>query len=169
MTAVVVPHDPAWASAFEVEARQLEAALGTNCLRLHHIGSTAISGIFAKPIIDILGVVQRLERLDAVAGSLEALGYEAMGAYGIDGRRYFRKQDETGRRTHHMHVFEAGSPHIERHLAFRDYLRHHPEIAAEYSAKKLGILEADQLYQETKDRYVSRLEAVALAWYRSAT
>mgnify|MGYP000440740499 CR=1 FL=1 len=89
-----------------------------------------------------------------------------MGAFGIEGRRYFRKDDSGGNRTHLLHVFKAGSPHIERHLAFSDYLRSHPDKAAEYSALKAGIVSSGAPYQKARDPFVQRIEAQALAWYR---
>lgn len=116
---VVLPHDPAWAVAFEREAEAVRQALAGTRIALHHIGSTAIAGILAKPIIDLLGVVEVLPQMDRHTDQKQALGYEVMGAFGIEGRRYFRKFDRGGNRTHHLHVFGTGSPHVERHLAFR--------------------------------------------------
>lgn len=93
-----------------------------------------------------------------------------MGAYGIEGRRYFRKIDAEGRRTHHLHVFEQGSPHITRYLAFRDHLAAQPEIAAAYSALKARLARGDNPsrdeYLEGKDRFVRAAEQDAIAWYR---
>ena len=165
--ALVVPHDPEWAEAFAAEARALTGAIGGTCVAIHHIGSTAIAGILAKPIIDMLGVVGDFGELQSASGRIEALGYIAMGAFGIEGRRYYRKDNAEGQRTHHLHVYETGSPHIERHLAFRDYLRSHPVKAAEYSALKAQIIASGEPYQQTKDSYVMRVEAEALVWYRS--
>ncbi len=167
MTTRIVPHDQEWAEAFLTEARGLKRVIGENCTALHHIGSTAIPGILAKPIIDILGEVRWLDRMEAVSGNVEALGYEAMGAYGIDGRRYFRKVDGQGRRTHHLHIFEEGSPHIERHLAFSDFLRFHPQKALEYSALKSALIESGTQYQEGKSAFVTNTEAEAIDWYRT--
>lgn len=166
-TVHIAAHDPGWAAAFAAEAHALKAAAPESFLALHHIGSTAVPGILAKPIIDILGVVSSLNGLDAVSGHIEALGYQAMGTFGIDGRRYFRKTDGHGRRTHHLHVFEAGSPHIERHLAFRDFLRVHPQKAVEYSDLKTALVESGAPYQDGKAAFVMKTEAEAIDWYRS--
>lgn len=166
MAPLVVPHDPEWAAAFAAETRALAAAIGETCTALHHIGSTAVPGILAKPIIDMLGVARSFERLDGATGRIEALGYTAMGAFGIEGRRYFRKDDAEGRRTHHLHVFETGSPHIKRHLAFRDYLRSHPEKAREYSALKAALVASGAPYQDGKDAFVKAAEAEAINWRR---
>jgi GrpB-like predicted nucleotidyltransferase (UPF0157 family) len=138
--------------------------MGETCIALHHIGSTAIPGILAKPIIDLLGVARSFERLDGATGRIESLGYTAMGAFGIEGRRYFRKDDAEGRRTNHLHVFESGSPHIERHLAFRDYLRRYPVKAGEYSALKAELVASGAPYQDGKDAFVKAAEAEAINW-----
>ena len=108
--------------------------------------------------------------LDRSSAVLEGLGYEVMGAYGIDGRRYFRKTDANGRRSHHLHVFETGSPHLERHLAFRDYLRAHPDIAAEYANVKAALVEkavGSEAYMDGKAPFITRIEAQALLWARA--
>jgi len=137
---------------------------------LHHIGSTAVPGILAKPIIDMLGVVEHLDWVDQNTHALERLGYEAMGAYGIDGRRYFRKSDAGGVRSHHLHVFQASSPHIDRHLAFRDYLRAHGGVAQRYSDLKAALVrQADatrETYIDGKDPFIAETESLALAWYK---
>lgn len=140
MTDFVVHHDPTWVSDFAAEARALRFVLG-EAITLHHIGSTAIPGILAKPVIDLLGVMSSFQELDSRGPAMRSLGYEAMGENGIEGRRYFLKEDATGRRTHHLHVFLDGSPHLVRHLAFRDYLRHHPAKAAHYSLLKARLAE----------------------------
>ncbi|MEM9472716.1 MAG: GrpB family protein [Pseudomonadota bacterium] len=170
MVEFVVPHDPGWKTAFAAEAALIGAALGGEIVRLHHIGSTAIPNILAKPIIDLLGVVADLDSLDMNSAAMEGLGYEVMGAFGIEGRRYFRKIDAAGRRTHHLHVFTEGSPHIERHLAFRDYLTEHPAVAAAYSDLKANLTSQGtpswDSYIEGKDPFITVTEADALNWYR---
>ncbi len=173
MGAFVVPHDPNWKLAFQVEAKAIENTLGNMPIQLHHIGSTAIPGILAKPIIDLLGVVSALDDVDAHAHVFERLGFEVMGDYGIEGRRYFRKTDGYGTRTHHLHVFEEGSTHVERHLAFRDFLRAYPKIAKEYSSLKERLTQGDatswDAYMDGKDPFVSRVEPQAVDWFRKLT
>jgi GrpB-like predicted nucleotidyltransferase (UPF0157 family) len=99
---------------------------------------------------------------------LEALGYEAKGEFGIPGRRYFRKDDAEGIRTHQVHAFGAGSPGAARHLAFRDYMRAHPGIAREYGALKARLARAHphdmQAYMDGKDAFVREHERRALLW-----
>lgn len=164
----VVEHDPAWAAAFAAEADNIAAALGTTAVRIHHIGSTAIPDIQAKPIIDLLLEVDSLDGLDRKAARLEALGYEALGEFGIARRRYFRRDDAEGTRTHQLHAFEQGVPDVVRHLAFRDYLRAHPAAAAEYGALKRRLAEAHAhdraAYVAGKDAFVKEHERRALRW-----
>lgn len=165
----VVPNDPRWSHEFERAAAELAAVLGANLVAIHHIGSTAVPGIHAKPIIDLLPVVRDLSAVDARTPALEKLGYEALGELGIAGRRYLRRCDAAGQRTHHVHVFEQHSPHITRHLAFRDFLRAHPEQAQHYSALKQRLAAAHpddwNAYCDEKDAFVQPLERQAMAWF----
>ena len=158
--------DPDWPAAFAAEAARLAPALGPH-VALHHIGSTSVPGLRAKPIIDVLAVAPDLARFDAAAPGMAGLGYEAMGPFGIEGRRYFRRVEE-GVRTHHLHGFAAGSRHVARHLAFRDFLRAHPAEAAAYAALKQGLAmrhpEDWTAYGEGKAAFVRTMEARALAW-----
>jgi len=168
----LTPHDIRWAGNFALEASIVVNTLGDLLVAIHHIGSTAIPGICAKPIIDILAVVSDLSMLDAKSPELEAMGYEAMGEFGIPGRRYFRKNDPAGNRTHQIHAFQAGSPQIERHLAFRDFMRANPECAIRYDALKQRLAELYPTdiasYTDGKDEFMKEMDARAAAW-RSGT
>src|SRR5687768_18467805 len=141
MRVEVVPHGPLWREAFEAEARLVASALGDNVAAVHHVGSTAIPGIYAKPVIDLLVEVSDIEGVDARSPAMESLGYEVMGEYGIPGRRYFRRDGPGGTRTHQIHAFKAGSPEVIRHLAFRDYMIAHPTDAQRYSELKRKLAE----------------------------
>lgn len=164
----VVPHDPAWKSKFQEESGHISRALSENVLAIHHIGSTAIPGIHAKPIIDILLLVADINLLDEQSPAMERLGYEAMGEYGIKGRRYFRKEDALGNRTHHVHAFERDNPEYERHLAFRDYMIAHPEEAQQYSLLKQELAQVHpediEAYMDGKDPFIKEHEAKAIDW-----
>jgi GrpB-like predicted nucleotidyltransferase (UPF0157 family) len=170
---IVVSYDPAWKLEFQVEAGHIARALGANVLSIHHIGSTAIPGMYAKPIIDILLLVDDINRLDEQSPAMEALGYEVMGEYGIKGRRYFRKDDDSGTRTHHVHSFQKDSPEFERHLAFRDYMIAHPDEAQQYSLLKqklaLEYPEDMEAYIDGKDPFIKEHEARAIVWRSSQT
>ncbi|MEB3233517.1 MAG: GrpB family protein, partial [Leptolyngbyaceae bacterium] len=101
----------------------------------------------------------------------EPLGYEAMGEYGIPGRRYFRKHNSEGNRTHHLHIFQAESAEIHRHLAFRDYMIAHPDAAQAYSQLKQRLAAAHptdiEAYMDGKDDFIKTMEQKALHWRRS--
>lgn len=123
-----------WPVMFTCEAAKITAILKDNCLAVHHIGSTAIPGIHAKPIIDILPVVKDITLIDALNPQFEALGYVCMGEYGIPGRRFYWKSKT--HRSHHIHLFEQGSSEILRHVAFKDFMLAHAEYAQAYSLIK---------------------------------
>ena len=163
----VVPHNPKWHDAHQLESQRIINALDDNVVAVHHIGSTAIAGIYAKPIIDILVEVEDLSKLDGHS-STQSLGYEAMGEFGIRDRRYFIKYDLDGERTHHIHIFKTGSLQVERHLAFRDYMRSHPELAREYSNLKRELAakypQNIDKYIDGKDGFIKLMDRKAAQW-----
>jgi GrpB-like predicted nucleotidyltransferase (UPF0157 family) len=165
----VVTHDPGWAAAFEAEAARILAALEGEAVAVHHVGSTAIPGIGAKPIIDILLEVRDVGRLDGLNGAMEALGYEAKGEFGIAGRRYFTK-NRGPVRTHNVHAFGSGDPEVERHLAFRDYMKAHPEEARAYGELKARLAREHpddiEAYMDGKDAFVKEMDRRAGEWRR---
>jgi GrpB-like predicted nucleotidyltransferase (UPF0157 family) len=164
----VLPHDPNWHRAFQDESAQITVAFGDNLIAIDHIGSTAIPKIYAKPIIDLLVSVTDITKVDECNGSMQALGYEVMGEYGIADRRYFRKDNELGIRTHHVHVFAVGSAHIDRHLTFRDYMRVHPDEAQRYSDLKQTLAKQypDDIegYMDGKDEFIKAIDQKATVW-----
>ena len=167
----VIPHDPAWQGEFSAEAQRIRRALGKIVVRLHHIGSTAIPGLSAKPIIDLLLEVEEVAELDDRSADLQALGYEVMGEFGIPGRRYFRKNNASGVRTHQLHAFKADAAQVERHLAFRDYLIAHPAEAGLYSELKQKLAQTHpgdiEAYMDGKDPFIKEHQARAIAWRSS--
>jgi len=169
----VVPHDPRWRDAFEVEAKHVAAALGENVVDIHHIGSTAIPGIYAKPVIDLLVEVRDIRAVDTQTPAMESLGYEVMGEYGIPGRRYFRKDNPEGIRTHQIHTFETGSPEVRRHLAFRDYMIAHSGDAREYSELKRKLAQeyphSMDGYMDGKDAFIKEIDRRAARSHLSAS
>jgi GrpB-like predicted nucleotidyltransferase (UPF0157 family) len=164
----VVPHNPNWRIQFKVESQLVTVALGETVVAVHHIGSTAIPGIDAKPIIDLLVEVKDITQVDGRRSAMESLGYEVMGEYGIPGRRFFRKDNPEGVRTHHVHIFNAGSAQVLRHLAFRDYLRAHADDAQHYSDLKRRLAAAYPTniasYRDGKAGLIEELDHKAAAW-----
>jgi len=165
----VVPYDSAWSAMFSEEDARLRQALGEIILDVHHIGSTAIPGMWAKPTIDMVVVVRDIEEVDDHNESMSAIGYVAMGEYGIPGRRFFVKGVD--RRTHHVHTFQTGSPEIARHILFRDFMIAHPLEAAEYANLKRGLaahFKSDiDSYCQGKDSFIRDIDARAAVWARS--
>ena len=105
----VVAHSPLWKKFFSAEASALSEKLGPTLMTSHHIGSTAIPSLPAKPIIDILLEVTSVSLLDKKSSTLESRGYDLRGEYGIEGRRYFKKQPVGGVPGFHVHAYEAPS------------------------------------------------------------
>lgn len=168
MQVVVEPYNSDWAGMFSTEAQLIADVLGTNFRAAHHIGSTAIPLIVAKPIIDLLIVVADLDAVDRHNSDMAALGYEAMGECGIPLRRFFRKDNARAVRTHHVHVFPVGCNQIERHLAFRDFMNAHPMWAECYSKLKLDLVamhpDSIEQYMAGKDGFIKRMDQLAAKW-----
>lgn len=156
-----------WARMFRDEAGYLQAVLEGLEIRFEHFGSTAVPGMKAKPVIDMMGIVDDINRIDAFNDKMASLGYDVAGDWGIPGRRLFRKGGE--HRTHHIHFYQSDNPQIERHLIFRDYLRSNPEEAVRYSRFKEDLArryEQTSQYSPAKKAFVSEMEQLALAWYK---
>ena len=128
-----------------------------------------MKGLAAKPIIDIIIEVSCLTKLDALSVFFEEMGYEVMGEFGIEGRRYYRKGGD--HRTHQIHGFMVGDFHIQRHIAFRDYLIAHPDIMHEYQILKIGLARTCDndidVYCDGKDSFVQYHEKQAVNWLLS--
>jgi GrpB-like predicted nucleotidyltransferase (UPF0157 family)/multimeric flavodoxin WrbA len=164
----IVPYNPDWPKIFEDERIALRRILDSVAENIHHIGSTAVPGLAAKPIIDIMIEVNALDALDALEEEFIALGYEAKGEFGIAGRRFYRKGGDE--RTHHVHAFKKGDSNILRHLAFRDYLRHHSSISIQYANLKKSVAlscnnDIDR-YCAGKDEFIRIHEKKALDWIK---
>lgn len=139
----VVPYDPEWPNLFEEEAIIIQSALGANGIAIHHIGSTAVVGVWAKPKIDILAVVKN------AANSIEALskiGLQYKGEYNIPLHYGFSKR---GPVDINLHVYEEGHPEIELNLLFRDYLRTHPDRREAYTLLKEALLREPSIFEKT--------------------
>jgi GrpB-like predicted nucleotidyltransferase (UPF0157 family)/broad-specificity NMP kinase len=132
----VVPYDPAWPAAYQAEEARLRAALGDQVVAIHHIGSTAVPNLDAKPIIDILVAVHRLEDAVACIPPLRQLGYAFIDYPQNRDRRFFRKGKP---RSHHLHIVEQDSPDLGDKLAFRDALRADPDLRQGYADLKTQL------------------------------
>jgi len=147
----VVSYNPNWKEMYKEESGKVKNILSDIIIDIHHIGSTAITGIKAKPVIDILVEVKDIEGVDQYNHKMKELGYEVMGEYGIPKRRFFRKGGD--KRTHHIHIFQVGNEEIERHIKFKEYLIAHPDKAREYSRLKEELANK---YTYDVDNYTNR-------------
>jgi GrpB-like predicted nucleotidyltransferase (UPF0157 family) len=164
----IVPYDDSWPGWFQQLAQPLRNALGPVALRIDHIGSTSIPGIAAKPVIDIQISVADFEPLDAFLLPLERLGYIFRADNPNRTQRYFR--EPPGHPRVHIHVMRTGSFGEQFALLFRDYMRTHPDVAAQYARLKIGLgqryqlVEERQLYTEAKAPFIWKVIAQADSW-----
>ncbi len=164
----IADYDPRWPELYQQEERRILEAIGDLVAAIEHVGSTAVPELAAKPIIDIMASVRRLEDASRCVGPLEAIGYEYVPQYEIyiPERRYFRKPKDRPR-THHLHMVETTSELWRRHLAFRDFLRTHPDVAREYAQLKRQLAArygADGFgYAEAKSPFIKSVLAQASA------
>jgi GrpB-like predicted nucleotidyltransferase (UPF0157 family) len=163
----VVPYDDRWPLSFAEEHDELASVLGPGAAAIHHIGSTSIPGLCAKPVIDVLAETPDLGMIDRLTPRVEALGYRAKGEYGIPRRRYFSRP-EGERLQVHVHAYASGDEQIGRHLRFRDYLRAHPDSAKRYCRLKqaLALEHRDdaEAYQSGKADLIAGIDADAAGW-----
>ncbi|MED3729335.1 GrpB family protein [Priestia filamentosa] len=168
MNITVVKHNPNWKDEYLKEKKLIEEILQKELVNSFHIGSTSIPNLKAKPIIDILLVVNDIKALDDYSQQFEKLGYEVMGEFGIKQRRYYRKGGNN--RTHQIHAFQYdNTQEIERHLSFRDYLCQNPEIRKQYGELKSTLAHKFPHditgYSNGKDEFVKKIEKEALRWH----
>ena len=143
----VVSYNSTWSEMFAEEAVLIKQVLGDNCVAVHHIGSTSVPGLDAKPIIDIIIVVKNT--VDSIA-ALESAGYTFKGEMHIPFRFYFSKM---GAIKFHLHVYAEGNREIELNLTFTNYLRNNPNACAEYAALKGDLLTKKESFQKNQSRF----------------
>lgn len=133
---VVLPYDPQWSRNFETICKEIREALGEMAVAVHHVGSTAVPGMSAKPIIDLDVEIQSRSVFPAVCDRLKTAGYTHEGDLGIRDREAFCYEGKQHLQTHHLYVCPSDSRELHRHLTFRNYLRTHPDAVEEYSRIK---------------------------------
>lgn len=159
---VVQPYDESWPADFEKIKAEISAALGGVAVAIEHVGSTSVKGLAAKPIIDLDVVVKDAEVPKAVE-QLAKIGYIHEGNLGIEGREAFHYDGKEHLKPHHLYVCPESSLELKRHIAFRDYLRSHPEAVQEYSAIKI---EAAKLFPDDIDSYIAHKSPVIEKLYK---
>ncbi len=167
----VTPYNKDWPLMYEEEANKLRRIFDSAIIEIHHIGSTSVDGLMAKPVIDIMPVVRNIDRIDDFNTAMIDIGYEPKGENGLPGRRYFQKGGDE--RTHHIHFYEIGNSEIERHLAFRNYLRSHPDAVKEYGNLKKELSQRFpndiEAYISGKEQLVSEIEKRAMDWCQGSS
>lgn len=164
---IIEPYNENWITKFEIEKQMLAGVFGPDALDIQHFGSTSIPGLAAKPVIDILVTVRKIEEVDALNDSMRTIGYTPFGEYGIPGRRYFQKTlpDNPDVHTHHVHVYQSGNPKIEDELLFRDYLRKNATARRAYQDLKYRLAQQFRLspsdYCDGKEELIQRLNLEA--------
>ncbi|MEM7512655.1 MAG: GrpB family protein [Bacteroidota bacterium] len=162
----VLAYDPAWKDRFNLLAKGLRASLGERALRIDHVGSTSVVGMWAKPIVDIQISVRSLDLLEEFRLPLVQLGYVFREDNPDLTKRYFREKPGTTRT--HIHVRQVGSYSEQEALLFRDYLRQQPEEAERYSAFKqsLAVQHRDfpKRYVEEKAPFIHAMLMDARVW-----
>lgn len=162
---IVLPYDEKWKDDFEAIRDELNTVLGGLVIRIEHVGSTSVEGLPAKPIIDIDAVISDRAVLPDVITALGKLGYSHEGDLGIPGREAFKYAGKEHLRKHHLYVCAEDSAELKRHLGFRDYLRAHPDAAAEYGRIKE---EGARLYPWDMDKYIEHKSSFIENIYRQS-
>jgi GrpB-like predicted nucleotidyltransferase (UPF0157 family) len=164
----IVEYDLRWPARFAAEADRVRRAIDEPFVRIEHHGSTAVPGLAAKPVIDMLVAVPSIAVAERYAAALVRRGYEAVApSYReIWPERIVLIRREDGRRVCHVHLVLGHHAMWERLLAFRNYLRSHPDVAAEYAALKRTLaasLGQDRhAYMTAKGEFIDRITAIAM-------
>jgi GrpB-like predicted nucleotidyltransferase (UPF0157 family) len=161
----LVEVDERWRERYREVATELRALVGGDraLLRLHHVGSTAVPGLLAKPTLDLMAPAARWPLARETVAALKSLGFVDRGEDGLPGRHYFTRGDHAV----HLHVVDPASAHLERHLAFRDLLRRDRQARDRYARCKSDLVRRHRgdraRYVAGKDALVRELEAEALS------
>jgi len=158
----LVSYTPMWKDFFIKECQNLEKILRKNIVEIHHIGSTAIPSIMAKPTLDILCVVHTMDGIELFKSEFEKSGLVWKGENGVFGRLYFERLAKEGsRHLCHVHIFEKGNSLIDDHLDFRDYLNAEGEVAKEYEKLKVELKskysDNPALYTAAKSEFIETI------------
>ena len=161
----LVPYQAAWADLFQQEAEGLRAALGENVVGIEHVGSTAVPGLDAKPILDIVAAVRDMTDAAVFEEALKPLGYVHKAENDRPDPLYFVKRLPDDRSTHHLFITKLGTECWFTTVAFRDYLREHPEDREEYRKLKLDLVSRSSsdraAYQEGKAAFIEHILSLA--------
>ncbi len=164
---IIADYDPRWPAIFEEEKARIIEAIGEWLTDIQHVGSTSVPGLASKPIVDIMPGLKSLDDTPRVVAGMESLGYRYIPEYEdqLPERRYFHRpfgSEHWHNRLFHVHAVQTTSEFWRRHLAFRDYLRTHPEASAEYAALKRRLATEygtdREGYTEAKTEFIRGIE-----------
>jgi len=162
------PHDSSWAQQFAATKEELLSIHSDNASAVYHVGSTAVKGIAAKPILDVALVVRDIQALN-IAG-MERAGYEFCGERGVPGRFLFVKRRDGHISTHHIHCYTKDHEDLRAVLLFCQYLNDHPAYAKQYNDLKTELAAMypdDRLaYTDGKTAFISMIAALSAAQTR---
>jgi len=162
-----VPYQLRWVNDFQNEKIVIKGIFKES-IQLHHIGSTAIPNMFAKPIIDMMMVVSDLEKFDEKRSILHEVGYLKMGERSTDQRRFFQKKGKNV--SFHLHVLQKGNPEIERHIALREFMIANVEHRDEYIQLKKDLykknIDSEGHYMEGKEKYLNQIDMQVQEWWK---
>jgi len=172
----LVPYDPGWPAMFELEARHIRSVLQGFAVKVEHVGSTAVPGFAAKPVIDIQVAVASLVPFERYRCLLESAGYVHVSLGEFDRVYPFFQKPAAWPCTHHVHLCTSGGEQEARHLAFRDHLRAHPDVAKQYFLLKQSLAarhhgethESRESYSLAKSSFVEAVLARAMQSGRAA-
>ncbi len=168
---VIADYDPRWATMYAEESARIQNVIGEWLSGIEHVGSTSVPGLAAKPVVDIMPGLRNLDDAPHIVKPLQKLGYQYFPEHEtvMPERRYFALpagDRHRARRRFHIHAVETTTAFWRRHLAFRDYLRAHPETAEEYAALKRRLAAeygSNRVgYTEAKTEFITRIESLAL-------
>lgn len=149
---IVLPYNRAWKADFKKIKKEIEEEIGDLIVGIEHVGSTSVEGMSAKPCIDMDVIIKDYTVFDAVVSRLERIGYIHEGDLGIEDREAFQYSDKPHLQAHHLYVCPQDSKELRRHIAFRDFLRSHPQSVRKYSLVKET---AARLFPDDIDQYIA--------------
>jgi GrpB-like predicted nucleotidyltransferase (UPF0157 family) len=167
----IVPYNPEWPEMYNIIKSNFYRSFGEKIVQMEHIGSTSVPGLGAKPVIDVLLGVKKLQDAESIIPQMEQLGYEYVFKYEdlMPERRYFVKYLKSGKSIHHIHTVEIYSEFWKRHLLFRDYLREHTAVRDEYFDLKKKLSETDwedkMGYTDAKTDFIRKIEKKAALYF----
>jgi GrpB-like predicted nucleotidyltransferase (UPF0157 family) len=151
-TITIAQADPRWSEEFSKIKAMISGYIGDLIIKIEHVGSTSVPGLGAKPIIDIDVVIEDMTLLSAIIERLDHAGFDHEGNLGVEGREAFKRRFDDGLMDYHLYVCPKDGKGYREQIAFRDYLRSHPDASREYERIKQELA---RLYPHDINRYLN--------------